>query len=71
MAPKATGYRGAGQPLASAAPFAFLCCPSKNPACSLPRWPCPRLWLVSWVKGPACDPGPWGLSQVWDSQVRL
>ena len=21
--------------------------------------------LVSWVKGPACDPGPWELSQVW------
>ena len=25
----------------------------------------------SWARGPACDPGPWGLSSVWDSQVRL
>lgn len=65
MASKARGLKGGGSPLYLHHPFAFLGHPSKNPVCSLPRWSCPRAWLVSRVRGPACDPGPWELSQVW------
>ena len=53
MASKARGLRGGGSPLYLHHPFAFLGHPSNNPVCSLPRWSCPRAWLVSQVRGPA------------------